>query len=49
MASKNGLEVVLEVGQSRQSSAGLLGSGVVAVDFVRDSVASSSPYRVEQG
>ena len=46
---RNGLEVVLEVGQSWQSSAGLLGSDIVAVNFLRDSVGSSSSSRVKLG
>lgn len=46
---KNGLEVVLEVGQSWQSSVGLLGSDIVAINFIRDSVASSPSYRVKLG
>lgn len=42
MSFKNGLEVVVEVGQSWQSSVGLLGSAIVAINFIRDSVAPSS-------
>lgn len=49
MSFKNGLEVVLDVGQSWQSYAGLLGSDIVAINFIRDSVASSSSYRVKPG
>lgn len=49
MSFKNGLEVVLEVGQSWQSYTGLLGSDIVAINFIRDSVASSSSYRVKPG